>query len=190
MKRSLPTKILHGLLAAAVIHQLLVSLVMHRPRPSNPGGSSGYGLHQTVGLIALGILIAFWLWTLIRRRENGFADLVPWFSAVRLRAVTDDLMDHLHALRHGHLPVPREETPLASAIHGLGLLVATALAVSGTIIFVMMGTDGSISATGHLVMEFHSLLANLMWAYLIGHPAIALLHEAMGHRILQNMFSA
>jgi cytochrome b561 len=31
-------------------------------------------------------------------------------------------------------------------------------------------------------------MANLMWAYVVGHAGLAVLHQWMGHRVLQRMF--
>jgi cytochrome b561 len=40
------------------------------------------------------------------------------------------------------------------------------------------------------VLEVHETFANVMWAYLVAHAALALLHEWAGHRTIRRMFSA
>ena len=40
---------------------------------------------------------------------------------------------------------------------------------------------------GGLVLQIHKVLANLMWAYVIAHAGIALLHQAQGHDVLRRM---
>lgn len=189
MIRSLTTKLLHLLLAAAIVHQLVITAFMHRPSHSHPGGNLAYAFHQDVGLASIAILFAFWLWAFIRHREHGIAALVPWFSRSRRKAVFDDLLRHLQHLRYGDLPQPEGDTPLASAVHGLGLLVATAMALSGGAIYVMLGPAGQMTAAAQAVLFIHSSLANLMWAYLIGHASLAVIHEAMGHPVFPKMFS-
>jgi hypothetical protein len=133
MNRSLPARLLHLLLAAAIVHQLAVSLLMQKPEPGRPE-NLGCELHQGVGLASAGILVIFWLLVLVRRREHGMATLVPWFSAPRRRAVAAELVRHWGALKKWALPSPAEETRLASAVHGLGLLVATAMAATGIVV--------------------------------------------------------
>lgn len=87
MTRSLPTRFLHLLLAAAIVHQLAVSLFMQEPKPSGRPGNLGFELRGSVGLLAsVGTLVIIWLWTLIRRREQGIAALIPRFLATRRRA--------------------------------------------------------------------------------------------------------
>ncbi len=39
------------------------------------------------------------------------------------------------------------------------------------------------------LLEIHEMVAPLMWAYLIGHVAIALFHELRGERIIAAMLS-
>lgn len=188
MKSSLTTRILHAALAVAIVHQLVVSWFMERPKPGRSPENLAFELHETVGLITLGLLALFWLWTMVRRREDGLGALFPWFSAERRRRVVADLGAYRASLIQRRVPPPAAETPLASAVHGLGLLVATAMAVTGAVVYAVMGADGSLSGNGRFVLELHEVLANLMWAYLIGHAGIAIIHDIAGHRILGRMF--
>jgi cytochrome b561 len=189
MKRSLATRLLHALLAAAIIHQLVGSGLMHMPRPSGRPGDLAFGLHEFAGLASLGLLAVFWLWILVRRGEHSVAGLVPWFSPERRAGVIADLRLHLGELARLRLPHPSAESPLASATHGFGLIVASVMATTGALVYAQMGADGSMSAVAGLALDLHSLVANLMWAYLIGHASIAVLHQLSGHNILQRMFS-
>ncbi len=188
MKSSLTTRILHTALAVAIVHQLVVSWFMERPKPGGSPENLAFELHETVGLITLGLLALFWLWTMVRRREEGLSDLFPWFSKERRNRVFADIGTYRDSVVQRRLPSPEAATPLASAIHGLGLLVATAMAVTGAIVYAVMGADGSLSGNGRLVLELHEILSNLMWAYLIGHAGIAILHDVTGHRVLGRMF--
>ena len=72
MKRVLTTRLLHLILAAAIIHQLFGSYVMHSPRPSGRQGNFAFSLHEFVGLASVAILALFWLWIVVRRKEHGF----------------------------------------------------------------------------------------------------------------------
>lgn len=186
MPRSPLTRLLHATIALAVVAQL-VGIGLAEPPSHGAPGNLAFSVHQAVGLGTLGVLVAFWLWTLLRRREHGFTALVPWFSRSRRAAVWGDLRKHVAALRRLSLPVPGIETPLASAIHGLGLLVATTMAATGSIVFIGMAPDGALPAWADASLSLHKAVANLMWAYLIGHAAVALLHEVMGHRLLRGM---
>ncbi len=89
--RSHITRLLHLALLLIVLHQLLSSMVMERPLPGDEPAWP-YALHEQVGLVGLGVLALFWLWTLVRHPlETPVARLLPWFSASRLAAVFKDI---------------------------------------------------------------------------------------------------
>lgn len=178
--RSLTTKLVHGSLLLAVIWQLLGSNLMERPRASS-AGNFFYEVHEWVGLAALAIVIAFWLWAAVRRRETRLSALLPWFSANGWRAVAADARSHWAALRALKLPDSAGDTPLASAVHGLGLLTALTMAASGGLLFLQ-------PLPGGLVLEVHQLVSNLMWAYVVGHAGLAIVHQWLGHGTLRRMF--
>lgn len=172
------TQLLHLLIAAAVVHQLVISLVMKRPEPGSPGDAF-FELHEWVGITSLAALTLFFLWAVVRRGETRIGMLFPWFSGKLLRALWMDLKVHLASLKGGRIPLT-QESPLASAVHGLGLLVALVMATSGA--------AGYFIATARPLLSIHETVAPLMWAYLVGHAGLALLHQLAGHRIFQSMF--
>ena len=79
--------------------------------------------------------------------------------------------------------------PLASAVHGLGLLLMTVMAVTGTVWFVNETWIYSQSTYMRLDIIAHHLFANLVWAYLIGHALLALVHHYSGQASLKIMWS-
>ena len=167
-RRSLFTKLLHTAVLLAVAHQLFLVGLVERPRGAT-AGNVFFTWHQTVGLVTLGIVTTFWLWALLRRTETAAGALFPWLSVHRREALWQDLCAHLDELRRFRLK-HAHESPLASATHGLGLLVVSAMAGTGAV----MAFDG---VPGGAVLQLHQLLANLMWAYVIAHAGIALLHQ-------------
>lgn len=187
MRRSWLTRALHALLALAVTHQLLVSLVMEEPEAGEAEGLL-FELHETVGLATLGILLAFWLWTLARRGETPLGALFPWLSSGRLRGLAADVGRHLADLARLHLPEYRPASPLAAAVHGLGLLAVTGSALSGLTWW--LGEEGGAAhALAEAAEEVHELFGSLVWAYLVGHAGMAVLHRLAGHEEIPAMFS-
>jgi cytochrome b561 len=179
-RRSLLTKILHDSLLLSVLWQLIASGLVERPRDGQ-AGNLFYEVHKVVGLTTLGLVLAFWLWNVVRSRETPFAMLFPWFSSHRLTVVMEDLRAHLAQLRRFRLPAAEPDTPLASAVHGLGLLTVLAMATTGAWLYTQ-------SVPGGLMLEAHEVISNLMWAYVVGHAGLALLHQVAGHAVLQRMF--
>ncbi len=181
--RSYLTRLLHLLILVIVIHQLVTSTVMERPEPGEDPDWP-FALHTWIGSAGLLALMAFWLWTLLRdRAETRLSQLVPWFSPRRMMVIADEVFAVVDGLLRRqapslHLPA------LSSAVHGLGLLLATFMAASGVAwFFVFTGTP-----YGRTVLGLHALAGNFMWAYLIGHATMALLHQALGDRALSRMF--
>jgi len=181
--RSHATRILHLALIATVLHQLIGSNFMERPLPGDDPGLP-FLLHEGVGMGGFGLVLLFWLWTLLRdRRETSLARLMPWLSSSGRRAVLADIGASLRGLARLEAP-PGGHAALAGAVHGLGLLTLTALALTGASWFLLFaGTP-----LGGIVIGMHGFFANLMWAYLIGHASVAILHHAVGDEVLSGMF--
>jgi cytochrome b561 len=186
-KRSHLTRLLHLLLLLTVLHQLAGSQIMERPFPGDDPAWP-FLLHEWVGVAGLAILVLFWTWTLLRHRsETPLSRLIPWFSGAGYRAVFVDAKRSVDRLIS--LGTPRDGAEdaagaLASAVHGLGLLVASAMALSGAAYFFFF--EGT--SLGAPVLGLHKLFANFMWAYLIGHGSLAILHALWGDDILPTMF--
>ena len=180
--RSLLTKALHGLLAVAVIHQLVIINFMIAPKPGRPENFA-FELHEWVGLTSLGLLLAYWLWTLVRRGEVRFSLLVPWFSPKATLAVWQDFRLHLSVWRRGRLPDVGSH-PFAHAVHGLGLIVMSVMAVTGTMSLISVLPE-PVRTAG---MTVHEASSKLVWAYVIGHASLSFLHEGAGHRLFCQMF--
>ncbi|WP_298282327.1 cytochrome b/b6 domain-containing protein [Acidocella sp.] len=180
-RRSLATRLLHGGLLLSVIGQLASSEFMSDPVRGQ--GASGLLLvHEYAGLGSAALVTLFWLWALFRHGETKLARLVPWFSARAIRAVGQDALSQARGLWQGEL-VSAPDGALASAIHGLGLLTVAAMAITGTVYFLWPA-----AAISGLVLDVHSTVANLMWAYLLGHAAMAALHHLLGEDIVLRMF--
>jgi len=176
------------MLALGIFLQLLASAFMDVPRPGGPD-NAWWEIHKNLGL-ALGVLlIVHWLWTIRRSLVRGEGYLLfPWFSKIKLAALFDDLRDTLNEVRHGRLPEPDRPRPLPAALQSLGLILATALSLSGLIMVIGMANGMPLGVLG-LIRDVHGAGGNLMWAYLVVHPAIAIVHEMAGQPLIRSMFT-
>lgn len=129
-RHRLATRLVHMIVALCVVWQLGVSMVMQKPKAGRPGDWF-FIAHTDVGLATLGVVVLFWLVVLVRRQGTAPAALVAWFSSARRGAVWDDLGTHAQALLRLRMPTYRDGAPLASAVHGLGLLAMLAVAATG-----------------------------------------------------------
>ena len=181
--RSHLTRALHLAVLLTVVEQLLTSQIMERPLPGETPDWP-FALHQQVGLVGLGVLSLFWLWTLMRdQRETPLQRLFPWFSREALGQVFGEVRAIARSLARGEAP-PLHLDALASAVHGLGLLLATFLAMIGAAWFALFtGTS-----YGRMALKAHALAGKVMWVYLIAHALAAVAHEALGDRVFSRMF--
>ena len=180
-------KLLHWLLAAGVGAQLLFSLVMQQPRPGRVRSlleSAFFSTHEVLGLSILALLTLHWLLWLAGRTSRGIGQFYPWFSRTRRAALGVEL----RALARLRLGEPEAQENLAGAVQGIGIAIASLLAVTGTLLYFGMAPDGSMSAGLRAVREVHKALATGMWTYLGIHAGAALAHVALGHRSVLDIF--
>ncbi|MFD1342593.1 cytochrome b/b6 domain-containing protein [Litorisediminicola beolgyonensis] len=185
---TLSTRLVHAGLALAVVTQLVTSLVLE-PAEDGHAGNLWFEVHEYAGLSAFALIVLFWIVLTARKRGTPAGLLFPWFSGARLSALWSDIKRHAGALRHLRLPAHEGESPLASAVHGLGILLITAMAASGTLYYLI--GDGNPDAGGlvGVAMFVHRALANLAWAYLIGHVSMAVLQHLFTDFNLRQMWS-
>jgi cytochrome b561 len=181
------TKILHFGMAISIVAQLLVSLVMEYPDSPAQAASIGatfFKIHETVGIVAVAFVLVHWLW-LMKSPDNRFADLLPWGATGR-RRVIDELKC---AVRGEQLEGGPHSGGLVGLVHGLGLLTAGSMALTGLALFFLLPEGGEKpGALAGGVMEIHAAIASLMWIYVIAHIAMAYRHHLSGHTTLKDMF--
>lgn len=187
-RHGLATRMVHMGLAAAVVVQLVTSLVIAAPQGAQPG-DFWFAIHAYSGLAAFGFVLAFWLVAAVRRRGTPASRLFPWFDAARRAEAWADVVIHIRTLRTGRLPPYHEDAPFAAAVHGLGLVLMTAMAASGTLYWLAGGGDPGAGGAVFVAMLIHKPLANLAWVYLIGHAGVALVHHVTDHQPLGEMWS-
>lgn len=181
------TKFLHMALALAITLQLLLSLVMappHLHHARTAWQSTGYKMHEFVGLTVLGLLILHWLTFLSGHARNGMGHFFPWFSSRRRGAFWGEVQK----LFRLQLDDPQDQDAVAGAIQGLGLLVGLFLGASGCLIFFGMASDGTSGKTIHWIREFHGFWGPVMWGYLGIHVCATLVHHIKGHRQVLDIF--
>ncbi|MEJ2727126.1 MAG: cytochrome b/b6 domain-containing protein [Deltaproteobacteria bacterium] len=183
---------LHAGIALGVVVQLCSSQFMAVPAPGRPLAETGYHfftVHRWSGITVVALVILHWIWGLSGHVTGGWGHLFPWFSGPRFRNLMSDIKSVPQWLR-GALPGQQQETaPLAGAIHGLGLLAVSAMALSGTTIFFGMGPHGAMSRFVALIREGHRYMGNVIWLYFFGHVGISVLHQLRGDRLITSMFN-
>ncbi|MDA8362591.1 MAG: cytochrome b/b6 domain-containing protein [Gammaproteobacteria bacterium] len=181
-----PTRFLHMGLALTVTIQLLVSLWMVPPgsrHPSTPLTHAGFIAHEWIGLCALAIVLAHWVWSLLSSGAAGVGHLFPVSRDGRREVVAE-----LRELLSGRMAGGGPRGGLAGLVHGLGLLAVTGIAVTGGVLFVMLSAQDKSGAFTRSVGHLHSLISTFVWIYWYGHIGMALLHQLKGDGMVRRMF--
>ncbi len=182
------TRLFHAGLALAVLSQLTSSQFMQAPRQGRPGDWV-FEVHEYSGLFAMVMALGLWIVVMTRIGGTDMGLLLPWFSAARREAFATDAKRHWAAVRAFQLPEYQPDAPFAATIHGFGLLLITAMAATGTIYWLGGIAGYQDGATVALAVNVHGFMANIVWAYLIGHAGMALIHHFTGQQSLRAMWS-
>ena len=188
MTYSRTTRILHSLIALTITFQLIVSLVMEHPsntRAMSQAGAFWFEWHEWIGLAATAVLLLSWIYRLVNFKRENQSMLFPWVNTAGRKHLLTELRMFL-TLKWKTLA---DTGPLAGTIHGLGLLIASAMAITGSILYIGLWPNNVANPNIRNMMEIHSTLATIMWIYLYGHVIIALWHQFVGHASIAKMFS-
>ncbi len=183
-----PQRVLHSLFALLMVGQLFTESFMRHPKPGRVlthEQALFFEAHEFVGLALLFIVAA--RFALLIGNGSDIARLFPWASKAGLARIVADLK----SLPRSLFQDPNQhEGAIAGSIHGFGLLLGLGLGLTGSFIFAGMNPDGSMDTATHGIKEVHEVLGTLLWIYVIGHVAMAIVHQLMGHRSLQRISPA
>lgn len=188
------TKLLHIGMALAVLTQLACSEFMERPhlhpKHVRTALESGmYEVHEWVGIAAFALVLLRIIWGFVGPEKRSWARLFPWLSAEGRADMARRIKEEVPGWFMGRIP-DDPNNPLAGSIHGLGLLTVLGMTVTGLVIFLGMGENGEAGSLVKSVMEIHAdVLGNLIWAYVIGHVGMAMIHKVLGHDLVREMFT-
>lgn len=182
------TRVIHISLALAVVVQLATSLFMSHD--ANGGRENLlFEVHEYAGLTSLVIIAVFWLVVFFGKKGTPLGLLFPWLSGPRRKALKASGARHFKAFKAKKVPSYEDEDAVASTIHGLGILIISVMTLTGLLYFIggkMSATDGVIAT---VAISIHAPFSKLVWAYLIGHAGIAVLHALRRERPLSVMWS-
>ena len=161
------TLFLHLVIAVAVITQLTTSWLFDDYHTL-------FLVHEYSGMTAFVaiILLLLWKWHL-----SGLKQYFPWAFSTGRHKMLEDLR-WLCKIR-----LPEHNTGgLPGTVQGLGVLLIFTMGFLGTLWFIAKHYVVGLEPYTHTMMYWHSALANLVWAYIIGHGCMAILHWILPKR--------
>ncbi|GLQ98273.1 cytochrome b/b6 domain-containing protein [Dyella mobilis] len=177
------TRLLHAALAIGVVTQLLLSAVMKVPAGRGLGvpdwHRAAFEWHAKVGISVAAICLCHWVWILLPRAKPGYVHLFPWLKR-----------DGREALRREWKARPPSShaslshlAPLVGTVHGLGFLAVTGSAMCGLVNYLGYFLGAPIPRwVLHGVGMAHIAFGYLIWAFVIAHVTMAVLHRVVRER--------
>jgi cytochrome b561 len=187
MRYSKVIRWLHAVVAVTITFLLAISLVMDHPHAKKPMTADGglyFRWHEWIGLLALAALAFGWIYRITRWKRESQGRFFPWIAASGRQSLFGETRQFL-MLRWTQIP---QDGALAGTLHGLGLLLASAMVLTGGAIYIALWPDDKVTPAAHSLMDLHSFLSTFMWIYLCGHALMALWHQYMGHGSLARIF--
>lgn len=177
------TRWLHAALAAAVLAQLALSCVMHVPAGRGLGvfdwHRDAFEWHARVGLVLVAVCAVHWLWLCLPWSRPGLGALFPWTRSEQRALLRCEIVNLLRL----RLPVYGNVRALVGTVHGLGLAAVSGSAAGGIVNYLGYFRGVPIARwVLHDVARFHIAMGYLLWAFVIAHAGMALLHSLAGRK--------
>lgn len=209
MNYAQPIRILHALLAVAMLAQLAVGEMMDVPgmlhetekasllftpayAHAGHGGvlvpvTVGFEVHEFLGLGIAGLLLIRLLLAFSSVPGAGWRELFPWLSGDGRRILLSEAAAQAGGWMKGKLAPPEEGESVARAVHGLMLLTASGIAIAGVALFFGWNEHGRQTALMETVGECHEILVGIFEALLTAHILAVILHQWQGHNIVSRI---
>jgi len=182
-------RMLHYFLLVSAVYQLLSSEWMVVPEPGKlPGvGVALFYLHAWFfGWIALTGACVYALRAYYE--PDTWKLMMPWFSVSRLSTLFAALRKEVPDILRGRLAPMEVKSPLAGAVHGLGIMLLIGLGMSGLYLMLGVRSYGPMSLDVLLSFKIHELFGILAWVFLAGHAIMTLYHLALRHPTVEEIF--
>jgi len=183
------TRVMHYFLVATVLYQLLSAEFM---RVLEPGKMEGFDtLLFTLHMMVFGwaaFLVASVYIVILHDDTDGWGRMIPWFSAHYRRAFFKEVKRDIASTLAGRFPLPEEQSALSGAVHGGGILLILAQGFTGAYVMLGVRSDGTMREDTLMMLNLHSLFADLVWIFLVGHVAMFFAHIVTGHRTIMDIF--
>jgi len=148
-----------------------------------------FEVHEYIGLFLVFLVLARWIWGFTWRGNANWRKPFLWLTAAGRRDLFEEIKRTPAIWLKGKLPEPTEQDALAKAVHGLLIIIATGMVLTGLIFYFGWNAQGHQTFLIDWTGEIHETLSGILWTLLGGHVFMALWHQKSGHNVLGKMFS-
>jgi len=160
---------------------------VHANHNNSPFAQDLMSAHRTAGVVVALIVLANLLWAVMLRGDPRKRQMSVLLSTVHWRE-SISILKQLPTMIIGKRALPEPGNSLSLIVEMLGMLTMTAMAISGSIIWILWDGPGhNVSETAELWMNIHGSFAILLFLYLIGHVSMALLHWRSGDSVFSRI---
>lgn len=206
------TRWLHAALVLSVVFQLICAALMTHPKHAdgkniahainheavaiqphmpvherNTPGERFMEAHRTGGMLVALVVLANLLWAVIARGNPRKRQMAVLFSA-RYWWKAISIAKYIPLFIAGKKNLPEPGNALALVFEMLGLLVLSAMAITGVAMWNLWDGPGyHVSTQAEWMMEMHASVAVLLLLYLAGHVSMALMHARAGDPVFSRI---
>ena len=188
-KHTYKTRLLHSVMACLIIIQLYSIYAIDNRFFTKPIRGVLFSVHKYGGIAVFCTLFLFWIVILTRRQGTSVKELFPWVSFTALRNLINDILYYLKSASQFKIPEHRNPSPLASAIHGAGIIIMSVMAISGVHRYIVYEFAITKTPLIKAVTSLHGIFADYAWIYLGLHASIAVINHIAKKQRLSQMWS-
>lgn len=209
-----PIRILHSLLALCMITQLAIGELMDVPEvekmPAVPGLSMiapayaheghqhaipgapveetlGFEVHELLGLTIAALVLIRLILAMTSLPGANWRELAPWASAAGRKQLKGEINTQMAGWKQGKLAAPEDGEAVARCVHGLIVLGATMMGITGTILFFGWSTTAPQTEVIEMVAETHEVVVGALEGLLALHVLAVIMHQRQGHQIIDRI---
>ncbi|WP_038247084.1 cytochrome b/b6 domain-containing protein [Ghiorsea bivora] len=146
--------------------------------------SLGFETHEFLGLTIVGLLVFRMILALMALPEAGWRTLFPWLQAEGRTQLLQELNTQIKGWFRLELANPQDSETTAKTMHGILLMLAAIMAVTGVLLYFGWSITAPQSWMVVLVAEVHEAIVGVLEAMIALHVLAAILHERQGHGVL------
>ena len=182
------TRLLHSIFAILIIIQLFSIYAIDNRFFTKPIRTFLFDIHKYGGLVTFAVLFLFWIFAFKRHQGTPVSELFPWLSRKALCDLLSDIIHHMKSILKFEMPVHTNPAPLASAIHGLGVIIMSVMATTGVHRFIVYQFSIEKTPIIKFFSGLHHVFADYAWIYLILHVSVAIINHISKRQALSEMW--
>jgi len=205
-------RIFHSVFALCIIVQLSVGELMDVPEVDDKPSTStslitpafahethlnastgpveetlGFEVHEYLGLSIAALLLIRIALAMTSLPGANWRHLFPWLLADGRKQLKKDIKLQMAGWKSMQLAPPEDGEAVARSVHGLILLSALIMGITGTLLYFGWSTTAPQTMWVEFFAEIHELTVGILEVLLGAHILAVILHQRQGHDVLSRI---